>query len=222
MPTETVGQLSNFAGCYAQSFGALPNETVYQQVDVKSLCRPSPDGDFKNTIDLRSNLHQAAQVGMKALTSTTGGNGSTDKVMVPIYVDPQVVDLTRKETPLVEMFPRVTNLGRTADFNQITAKGGAFTQIEDASMSETNTTVARQSTAIKYLYAVGRVTGQAQATIPSYILQGFNPTGGAVSPFANANAGNAKQLEVLVKTREIRELEENLIVAGNATTTGLS
>jgi len=194
---------------YAQSFGAMADKTKY--VDV-----------FNKSLDIRPKLQEFASMGLKALNTATGGSGSTDKVMVPIYLDPQIVDLTRKETPLVELVPRVTNMGITADFNTITAKGGAFTQSEDASLSETNTTFARTSKPIKYLYSVGRVTGQSLAAYPSYVMAGMMPTGGDVGGFNDVGAPNSKQLEILIKTREIRELEENLIVAGNATTNGIS
>ena len=142
--------------------------------------------------------------------------------MVPVYVDPRVVDQTRKYTPLVELMPRVSNQGVTADYNIITAKGGATTASEDSDQTETNTTYDRASTAIKYVYAVGRITGQAIASIPAYILEGLAPAGGATGAFSSSTAPNAKQMEVLVKTREIREKEEDVIVNGNATTSGSS
>ena len=200
---------ADFGSAYAQSFGTMPDETRY--VD-----------HFNLKCDLRGNLQKFASVGMKALNTQTGGAGTAGYAMVPIYLDPQIVDLTRKETPLVELMPRVTNRGTTADYNQITAKGGGRTAPEDADQTETTTTTDRQSVAIKYLYAVGRVTGQAIASYPSYVMMGMVPSGGAVSPFQNTAAANAKQFEILVKTREMRELEENLIVAGNATTSAIT
>lgn len=195
---------------YAQSFGNLPSGTRYQEVDMKSF------GALKYNVDLRSQLFDAVQVGMKALTSTAGGAGTAGYALVPIYVDPRIIETTRKYTPLVELVPRVTNLGLTADYNIITAKGGAFSAAEDAALAETTTTYDRASTAIKFLYSVGRVTGPANAAVPSYMLAGMMPQGGAVGPFSDESAINAKQQEILVKTREMRELEENLIINGNA------
>ena len=138
--------------------------------------------------------------------------------MVPIYVDPRVIDTTRKYTPLVELFPRVTNMGMFADWNTVTAKGGAVTAAEDATLTETTTTFVRNSTQIRFVYAVGRVTGPAIASYPSWILAGLQPQGGSVGPFSDATALNAKQLEVLIKTREIREEEERLILLGDNAT----
>lgn len=196
------------SGAYAQSFGALPDRTVYSKVDVKS---------GTSEIDYRTNMFGKDNIGLKALSSTTGGAGTAGYALVPVYVDPKIIDQTRKYTPLCEIIPRVSNLGMTADYNIITAKGGGFTATEDSSLSETNTTYDRQSTSIKFMYAVGRVTGQARAAIPPYALAGFQAGAGQSmgSNFADSAAPNAKQLEVLVKARELKELEENLIVNGS-------
>ncbi len=201
----------NSKSAYSQSFGQLPDETPYLN-------------GWKG-FDMRSGLKNAFAVGFesfKALGTTSGGVGTAGQGMVPVYLDPRIIDETRKFTPLVELIPRVTNQGLTADFNRLTAKGGAVTAAEDAALSEVNDTYVRASTAIKYLYAVGRVTGQAQAAYPSYILEGFQGTGaglGAGNPFSSVGAPNAKQLEVLSKARQLREKEESLIVNGDASST---
>lgn len=193
---------------YAHSFGALADKTRYV--------------DGWRGFDVRSELKDRLEIGMKALGSTAGGAGTAGYALVPIYVDPRIVDTTRKFTPLVELIPRVTNMGLTADWNIITAKGGGYTAGEDAATPETNDTYDRSSTAIKFLYAVGRVTGPMQAAMPSYMLQGFQPSGaglGGGDPFSPSGVPNAKQLEVIMKARELRELEENLIINGDASVT---
>ena len=197
---------------YQTSFGNLAHGTCYQKVDVKSLT------ELKYSVDLRSQMNDNLKMGMKAHSTTSGGAGTAGYAMVPIFVDPQIVDQTRKYTPLVELFPRVTNQGMTADFNNITAKGGGVTALEDAALSETNTTYDRSSVGIKFLYAVGRVTGPSIAAQPAYMLQNFEPAGGATGAFSSQSGNNALQQEILVKTREIRELEESLIVNGNSST----
>ena len=195
---------------YAHSFGALRDKTRYV--------------DPITGVDLRGELNETLKSGIasvKALSTTSGGAGTAGYAMIPVYVDPRIVDQTRKETPLVELIPRVANQGMYADYNSITAKGGAFTAAEDAALAETNTTYDRASTAIKFLYAVGRITGPTQQAMPSYMLEGFQPSGGGLgnSTFSNVGAPNAKQQEVLIKARELRELEEDLIVNGDASTT---
>ena len=205
--TGAVGSVDS-KSVYSHSFGSMPDKTRYV------------DG-FKS-VDVRENLKSAFDLGMKALNTTAGGAGTAGYAMIPVYLDPQIVDVTRKFTPLVELIPRVTNLGTTAEFNKITAKGGAYVAAEDAALPETTDTYDRVSVAIKYLYAVGRVTGQSQAAYPSFILQGFQGTGaglGGGNPFNNTGAPNAKQLEVVMKARSLREKEESLIVNGDASTT---
>ncbi|KKK77480.1 hypothetical protein LCGC14_2853210, partial [marine sediment metagenome] len=139
-------------------------------------------------------------------------------VQIPVYLSPLVVDQSRKRTPLVELFPRVTNLGMFADFNNITAKGSGFVAAEDAALTETDDTIDRNSVPIKFLYSVGRVTGPALAGQPAFVLQGFQGTGSGLggSAFSNVSAPNAMQLRILTASRAIKELEESLIVNGDA------
>lgn len=204
----SVGNIPNgisIKHAYATSFGSLPEGTRYAGYDTET----------KSDNNMREALNEKLRVGMKAFNTQAGGAGTAGFAMIPVYVDPEIVDRSRKQTPLVEIFPRVTNMGMYADFNVITSKGGAFVAGEDAALSETTTTYDRQSTQIKFLYAIGRVTGPAQAATPSYMLQGMQPSGGAVGGFGNSAAPNAMQTEVLVKARELKELEENLLINGD-------
>jgi hypothetical protein len=197
---------------YAISFGNLKHKTVY--ADPGEFRGPA--GEKQREGLLKS--FKAGVARLKAQTVTSGGAGTAGYAMVPIHVDPRVVDRTRKNTPMVEVFPRVSNRGMYADYNVITAKGGGFSAGEDAALTETNTTYDRASTAIKFFYAVGRVTGPSQAAQPGYIMQGMVPAGGdPFGMFSDRSAPNALQMEVLVKTQELRELEEDTIINGNAT-----
>ena len=190
--TASIGNI-DVKSAYAQSFGALKDRTRYV--------------DPRFGIDLRGELNDRLNEGiarLKALSTTAGGAGTAGYGMIPIYVDPRLVDTTRKETPLVELIPRVTNQGMYAEYNQITEKGSAYTAAEDAALPDVSDTYDRASTAIKFLYSVGRITGPTQAAMPSYMLEGFQPQGGGLgnSTFGNVAAPNAKQLEVLMKARE--------------------
>ena len=120
---------------YSHSFGCIPDKTRYV--------------DGWQGYDMRAQIKSAFDIGFKALTSASGGAGTAGNAMVPVYLDPRIVDTTRKFTPLVELIPRVTNQGLTADYNKITAKGGGFTAAEDSAMAERNDTYERASTAIK-------------------------------------------------------------------------
>jgi hypothetical protein len=199
---------------YYNSFGQLADGTVYYD----------PDNNINLSAALKSHLfkeHPVYNAQLKAMSSTSGGVGTAGYAMSPVHVDSVLVDRTRKYTPVSNVLRRVTNMGRTADFNVITAKGGAFFATEDAAISETNTTYDRVSVAIKYLYAVGRVTGQAQAAIPGYNLVGATISGTGIGSDANISsqmAPNPIQLEVFVKMRELKEMEEAVLINGNATT----
>jgi hypothetical protein len=200
---------------YAASFGNLPDGTRYV--------------DRGNDVDLRSELKSRYDRGRelveaKAMNTTTGGAGTAGYALIPVAVDPRIVDQSRKYTPMVEIVPRETNIGITADYNVLTAKGGGFTAAEDSALSAQDDTYNRESQSIKYLYSVGRITGPGNAAIPSYMLEGFQSTGAGYvgSGFQDVNAPNGLQTEVLVKARAMKELEENLFWNGNATTSGVT
>jgi hypothetical protein len=140
----------------------------------------------------------------KALSTTLSTySAGTLPVLIPVYVDPEIVDLTRRATPLVELVPRTTNYGKTADYNQITAISTAQALAEDSSLTEQNDSYVRRSVALKYLYSVGRVTGQMFAASKQYLS-----SGGYV---------DALSLEVKNKTLALKRLEEAMILLGNST-----
>jgi len=216
----------NHDAMYKSSFGEMPDQTRYLDPFAGGFSPAEQKaGAEQVSNDYRPRLNEIMTNNMKsfeakALGPTTGGAGTTGYALVPIYVDPRIVDQSRKWTPLVELIPRVTNQGLTADYNVITAKGAAYTALADAALPETDDTYDRASTSIKYLYSVGRVLGPMQAAMPSYMVEGFNPSGNGMGngSFANAGAPNAKQIEVLMKARSLKELEENLIINGDAGT----
>lgn len=187
-------------GAYAKTFANLQHKTKYW--------------DPLTGMDLRP------EAGFKATTTTQGGTGTAGYAMIPVYLSPMIVDESRKRTPLVELIPRVTNLGMYADYNNITAKGAGFTAYEDAAFTESDDSITRNSVPIKFLYSVGRVTGPALAGQPAFVLQGFQGTGSGLggSAFSNVSAPNAMQLRILTAARAIKELEESLIVNGDAST----
>jgi len=138
----------------------------------------------------------------KALTTTLATYAvGTLPVLIPVYVDPEIVDLTRRATPLVELIPRVTNYGKTADYNQITVISTAVPLAEDAALSEQNDTYVRRSVLVRYLYSVGRVTGPMFAASKQYLS-----SGGYVDSLS---------LEVKNKTIAMKRLEEAMILLGD-------
>lgn len=139
----------------------------------------------------------------KALTTTLSTYAAgTLPVLIPVYVDPEIIDLTRRATPLVELIPRVTNYGKTVDFNQITTIATAQALYEDAAMTEQNDSYTRRSLLIKYLYSIGRVTGPMFAASKQYLA-----SGGYVDVLS---------LEVKNKTLALKRLEESMILLGDS------
>jgi len=139
----------------------------------------------------------------KALSTTLSTySAGTLPVLIPVYVDPEIVDLTRRATPLVELIPRVTNYGKTADYNQITAIATAQPLTEDAPLSEQNDSLTRMSVSMKYLYSIGRVTGPMFSASKQYLS-----SGGYV---------DALSYEVKNKTLALKRLEEAMLLLGNS------
>ena len=154
-------------------------------------------------LDLRPDIckamiEKAMKIQKQSIDTQTGGAGTAGTALIPIYVDPAVVDRTRRMTPLTELIPRRATRGLTYDYIPLTAKAGAAWNLEDASLPDQVDTYNRTSVAIKYLYAVGRVTGPSIAAMRGFI----DPTA----------------LDLAVKTVSIKEAEEDMIINGDATT----
>ena len=199
---------------YNQSFMGMADQTVYSD----------PMGSYKR-VGVKSNLapqlwdrFEAITAEMKSTTTTTGGTGLTDNVLIPISHDHKVVDLTRKQTPAVNVIPRVSNQGIVAPYKQITDKGSASFALENAAIGVNDFTPEVSSVNMKYMYARGSVTGQSQVAAPGHTLTGFQPTGGAVGSFNNQSAGNMNQFNVLIQAAAMRELEEETIFNGDVST----
>jgi hypothetical protein len=216
--TGTGFMSGSMQGAYEASFGFMKDQTIYF----------SPFEGIAGKVDMRPELKALVEKGMdaqlKALSVAGMGAGTAGASLVPVFVDGVITDRSRKFTPWTELLQRVSNQGVTADFNYISSKGAAFTASEDAALSDVSDTEARSSTSIKYLYSVGRVTGVTFSAMPSYIVAGsqVSGTGAATATFGNQSAGNAKQYEVIKRANALKELEENLIWNGNATTSGIT
>ena len=199
---------------YEHSFGLYPDGTTFHHGARNAGKKSLSETELRDMIS-------TGRARVKALLSTTGGTGTTDYVLAPVYVDQNIIDVSRKYTPFREMIPRVTNQGRTADYNRITAKGAAVMYGEDAALSDVTDTTGRVSKAIRYLASVGRVTGQAQASQPPFAVMGSLPSGSGVSPgstFSSTAALSPLAKEVILRSRALFELEEDKLWNGAATT----
>ena len=142
---------------YQTSFGNLKAGTKYTDV-ARGI-------DLRNNDQLLGSEYGAKVKAMAAAGMTAGTAGYS---IIPVYLDPLIVDTSRKFTPLTEIIPRVTNMGVTADYVTL-SKGSGFTASEDAALPDQSDTYTRVSKSIKYLYAIGRITGPALAAVPAFI-----------------------------------------------------
>lgn len=215
----TLGNVDT-KSAYASCFGTMKDETRYYDPQLLGM------KSFEGNADMRPQLKNMWEAGMQKIGAEKkaqfdylgGGAGSTDRVLIPLYLDPRVVDISRKFTPLCELIPRVANQGRTAEYNLITAKTSvaSFKNPGDALAAGT-VSVSRGSKAVKYLYAVAEVDGQAQVMFPPYTLMGFQPSGSGLpgSNFGDQAAPNASQLAMLNAVRALKEVEEDTILNGS-------
>jgi len=124
----------------------------------------------------------------KAFTTTVG------QYLIPTYLDPGLIDLTRQETPFVALLRRSTAVGLTVNIQQISDIASAQWLAESATLTEQDDTFARKTYNIKYGYAIGKVTGQMRAAGRTYV--------------------NALQEAIRLKGIALRRLEEKTALVG--------
>jgi HK97 family phage prohead protease len=105
----------------------------------------------------------------KFTSTSTGGAGTAGYALIPVYVDPDIIDRTRREIPFIEMLPRRAVQGLTYDYNAITTLTNAVTLNEDASLDDLTDVYDRFSVAMTYLYSTGRVSGPSIAARKGYV-----------------------------------------------------
>ena len=172
---------------YKASFGDMPDETVYEDGFGKIETMVDDGGDV---VVSNESLHKAVNVG--------ASSGAAGYALTPIVWDRDVVDITRKLTPLLTLIPKVTNKGKVAQYYRITARGAANWGAEDPALSESDDTKEEANESIRYLRVGGRVTGVAQ--------------------IAGAHFESSMQREVINKTQSMNEaIEEAMLTGNNAT-----
>ena len=176
---------------YKMSFGDLSDESIYD--DGMGMVFTKAEGDQVVLHDKSSVLEKAVNVG--------AASGAAGYAYTPIVWDQDVIDITRKMTPLLTLLPKVTNKGKVAQYYRVTARGVAAWETEDPAINETDDTREEASSPIKYLRIAGRVTGVAQV--------------------AGAHFESSMQREVLNKTQSVNEMIEHTILRGNAATNPL-
>lgn len=217
---------------YNATFGNTPNGTVY--ADPAGTVMQSRDFGLKSednkgstfATDLRGEWSDRVEENLtqlKSMGTGAGGTGLTDNVLIPIAYKNELVDLTRKQTPISFVMRSVTQQGIIAPYKQITAKPTAFFAGENATLTASDPTFDVLSENIKYMYAKGSVTGPLNAAAPGFNLMGVMPPQNSDprGSFGNANAGNANQINILTQAKALLELEENTIINGDKSTNPL-
>jgi HK97 family phage major capsid protein len=131
----------------------------------------------------------------------TGTNYSSTSgsipALIPLGFSKEIINLSRKKTPVYELLPKMAVRGKFYTWNKATfASSNAAFKFEDAAMNDYNDDYAPSVLEMKYAYAVGRVSGPMQIASQEYI--------------------NAEQNEIKMKSRALLQLIENKIVNGDA------
>lgn len=215
---------------YNASFkGMAPGSCYYNPEMINPSIGEKTTQLKSNTTDFRPKMFEIAlkdynnKVEKKALGPDTGGAGTAGTVLIPVYYDMMVVDISRKFTPLVESIRRVTNLGLKAVYNRITSKGSAFFASPDQPLNDVDRDIQQRSQDIKYMYSTTRVLGPLQAAMPGYSLYNFQPSGDGMAntAFSDLAAPTGATLDAQLAIRALKELEEDTILNGDVATNPL-
>jgi len=132
----------------------------------------------------------------------TGGAGTAGYALIPVYVDPDIIDRTRREIPFIELLPRRAVQGLTYDYNAITTLTNAVTLNEDATLDDLTDVYDRFSSTVTYIYSTGRVSGPSIAARKGYV--------------------DALNLEVQNRTLGLKRYEDSLCLQSAATSPEMS
>ena len=174
----------NAGDVYDQAFGEMRDETVYYDPFMKVDKSP----ELQRMVDL--NIEKAVNVG--------AASGAAGYAMIPLAYDKDIVDITRRMTPLQGLIPKITNQGTTANYYRITARGAAGWGTEQGALNEADDTSQLVSSAIKYCRITGRVTGVAQSGSQHFV--------------------DSMRQDIVNKTQTMNEELENILVNGDAAT----
>jgi len=182
-----------------------------QEALTKVLPESSPAGNeyyggiMNPSIDKRAGgtrFKQALEDFHKYTYTQTGGAGTAGYALIPVYVDPDIIDRTRREIPFIEMLPRRATQGLTYDYNAITTLTNAVTLNEDASLDDLTDVYDRLSVNMTYIYSTGRVTGPTIAARKGYV--------------------DALNLEVQNRTIALKRYEDQLCLQSTSTSPEMS
>ena len=209
MPSNITHEL-----VYQANFGDMPDKSVYLDTLAGAF---SPEATIDRREEVKAEIFKykpeiKAFIEGKAVTTgsplfaigtTYSGTSGSIPVMLPTIVDPSLYDKTKRATPLASgLIPRVTNKGLFADYIKRTALPSAMWKAEMGALDAQASTYSRAATAVKFLYAVGEISGPMM--VASKVWQ------------------NALTLETEAHYRALKEMEEDTIINGYPTTGDVS
>ncbi len=156
---------------------------------------------LEKMLELAKEAEAIDENGIAKAVNVGAASAATGYAFTPLVWDRQIVDITRKFTPVIGLIPKVTNVGKTAEYYRITARGGATWGSETGALAESDDTGTATSANIKFLRVMGKVTGVAQD--------------------AGAHFLDAMQQQVVNKTQTMNEELEDTLINGNASTNTL-
>jgi len=185
--------ITDAGGMYRTSFGKMLDGTVYDDGMRGIRKGVAPGGEVYDTATPDGMVAFQKAINIGASSAAAG------YALTPIVYDPEVIDITRKMTPLQTIFKKRTNYGKTANYYRLTGRGAATWGTEDAALNEADDTREAASSDIKFLRVTGRVTGVANAS--------------------GAHFYNALQEEVMEKSKSMAMEVEDSIINGDTATT---
>lgn len=215
---------------YFKSFGNMAEGSIYSDPfntangqlesspEIKSRFDNIRKSIGNHLVQVRPDLKSRFSAETKSFGTGLGGTGTTDNVMVPFYLDRDIVDTSRKQTPLRTMIRRVTQQGIKAVYNIISAKSTASFQGEFEPQSVSDFTPERTSRDVKIIRVSGYTSGFAQASVPSFNLTDIQGSNSEFGEFTGSVGSTAMDINVLQATRAIQEFEENKIINGDNST----
>lgn len=130
-------------------------------------------------------------------SGTTYSSTSGNLPIFPLYVEPGITDYTMKDHPMYSMIQKKPVTGKFVEFNYRSAKPTAAFKYERAGMAESDDTIARSTVQVKFAYAVGKITGPAEA-------------------IWNSIGTRRMQEEISVQREALLDLIEQAIISGSA------
>lgn len=201
MPSGTFG-VSAAGGAdelrYQVSFGNISNKTVY--LDTFRGIKPWTNPVFTGTHEAKAEVKAALSTSspLFATGTTYSATSGSIPVLLPTWVDQQLYDTTRRDTPYASgVIPRVTNNGLFADYIIRSAVPTSVWKQEGGALASVTSTYTRAAKQIKFAYAVGEVSGPM--LVASKIWQ------------------DALRYETEGQYRSLKYLEEDTIINGDTT-----